>query len=157
MLCKNHNGPDIKCICIKPKAHAIGLSKEIYELYPQSSHLYLYRHPAEYVRSLITVFKSLLHPVARSLMLHLAFRYDMSDFIMRQFADTRGNYQSIYEAKMIDSLRHINTSNYVNRFSALLCGNFLAMLQLSKEEGIPFLVVSYHQLKVNFENHSQKS
>ena len=24
LLCKNHRGQDIKCICIKPKAHAIG-------------------------------------------------------------------------------------------------------------------------------------
>ena len=148
MLCKDHRGDDIKCICIKPKAHAIGLTKEIYSLYPNSSHLYMYRHPAEYVRSLITVFKSLLHPVARSLMLYLAFQYDMGDFIMRQFAKTWGQYSSIYEAKMSESLRYINTRIYVKRFSALFCGNILSLLQLAKEEHIPFLLVSYHELKV---------
>ena len=150
MLCKNHKSEDIKCICIKPKAHAIGLSREIHQLYPNSSFLYLYRHPAEYVRSLITVYKSLLHPIARGLMLYVAFDYGMSDFIMRQFSDSGNRYQSIYEAKMADSLKHINTKNYVKRFSALFCGNMLAMLQLTKEEHIPMLVVSYHELKVIF-------
>lgn len=148
LLCKNHKGEDTKCICIKPKAHAIGLSKDIYTLFPSSVHLYLYRHPAEYVMSVITVFKSLLHPVARSLLVTLSFAYDMPDFIMRQFADSGDQYQSIYQAKMLDSLRHINTNVYVKRFSALFCGNLLAMLQLTKEERIPILVISFHELKV---------
>ena len=148
MLCKNHRDENTKCICIKPKAHAIGLSKEIYNLYPGSTHLYLYRHPAEYVKSLITVYKSLLHPIARSLILYMAFDYGMTDFILRQFADSGNRYQSIYEAKMVDSLKNINTKKYVKRFAALFCGNMLAMLQLAKEEHIPMLVVSYHELKV---------
>ena len=149
ILCKNHLKEDTRCICIKPKAHAIALSKEIYDLYPTSSHLYLYRHPAEYVRSLISVYKSLLHPVARSLMINLAFDIDMTDFIMRQYVDTGNRYQSIYEAKMEESLKHINLKNREKRFAALFCGNLLALLQLTKEEKIPFLIVSYHELKVS--------
>ena len=113
------------------------MAKLIYDLYPTSSHLYLYRHPAEYVRSLITVYKSLLHPLARSLMLYLAFDFSMYDFIMRQFLDTEQRYSSIYEAKMVDSLQHINLRKYVKRFAALFSGNLLAMLQLQKEENIP--------------------
>ena len=125
------------------------VAKLIYDLYPTSSHLYLYRHPAEYVRSLITVYKSLLHPLARSLMLYLAFDFSMYDFIMRQFLDTEQRYSSIYEAKMVDSLQHINLRRYVKRFAALFSGNLLAMLQLQKEENIPMCMISYHELKVS--------
>ena len=125
------------------------MAKLIYDLYPTSSHLYLYRHPAEYVRSLITVYKSLLHPLARSLMLYLAFDFSMYDFIMRQFLDTEQRYSSIYEAKMVDSLQHINLRKYVKRFAALFSGNLLAMLQLQKEENIPMCMISYHELKVS--------
>ena len=124
------------------------MTKEIYDLYPTSSHLYLYRHPAEYVRSLISVYKSLLHPVVRSLLIHLSFDIDINDFILRQYVDTGNRYQSVYEAKMVDSLKHIDLKNRVKRFAALFCGNLLAMLQLSKEEHIPILIVSYHELKV---------
>lgn len=149
LLTKNHSSGDTKCICIKPKAHAIALTKEIYELYPDSSHLYLYRHPAEYVTSLISVYKSLLHPVARGLMIHLSFDIDMTDFIMRQYANSGTKYQSVYEAKMVEALKHINLKNRVKRFTALYCGNLLAMLQLYKEENIPISVVSYHELSVS--------
>ena len=149
LLCKNYLTEDTKCICIKPKAHAIALTKEIYDLYPNSSHLYLYRHPAEYVRSLISVYKSLLHPVARSLALHLSFEFDMKEFIERHFADSGDRYRSVYEAKMVDAMKNINLANRVKRFAALFCGNLLAMLQLYKEEKIPMLVISYHELKVS--------
>ncbi len=148
LLCKNHRSEETKCICIKPKAHAIGLTKEIYDLYPDSSHLFLYRHPAEYVRSLISVYKSLLHPVARGLLMTFSFSFDMTEFIMRQFADPQGSYHSVYESKMADAIRSINLENRVKRFTALFCGNVLSMLQLAKEEKIPMLVVSYHELKV---------
>jgi hypothetical protein len=117
-------------------------------LYPNSSHLYMYRHPAEYVRSLISVYKSLLHPVARGLLIVMSFDIDMTDFIMRQYANTGNRYQSIYEGKMTEALKHINLKNRVKRFTALYCGNLLAMLQLTKEEAIPIQVVSYHELKV---------
>ena len=80
---------------------------------------------------------------------HLAFDIDMTDFIMRQYVDTGNRYQSIYEAKMEESLKRINLKNRVKRFAALFCGNLLALLQLTKEEHIPFLIVSYHELKVS--------
>ena len=80
----------------------------------------------------------------------MAFDLDMSEFILRQFADPGNRYQSIYEAKMTESLQYINTKKYVKRFAALFCGNMLAMLQLAKEEHIPLLIVSYHELKVGF-------
>ena len=62
----------------------------------------------------------------------MAFDLDMSEFILRQFADPGNRYQSIYEAKMTESLQYINTKKYVKRFAALFCGNMLAMLQLAK-------------------------
>ncbi len=155
LLCKNHRTDETRCICIKPKAHAIALTKEIYDLYPQSKHLFLYRHPAEYVRSLISVYKSLLHPVARGLLMYFSFDFDMTEFIMRQFADPQGQYQSIYESKMLETIKSINLKNRVNRFTALFCGNLLAMLQLAKEEKIPMLVVSYHELKVKEETDAE--
>ena len=82
-------------------------------------------------------------------MINLAFDIDMTDFIMRQYVDTGNRYQSIYEAKMEESLKHINLKNREKRFAALFCGNLLALLQLTKEEKIPFLIVSYHELKVS--------
>lgn len=147
LLCKDNRGHDTKCVLIKPKAHAIALTKDLAALYPNASHLYMYRHPAEYVRSLISVYKSLLHPLARSLLLYLSFAFDIKEFIMRQFAGTKQQYRSIYEARMEDALTRINLRSRVKRFTALFCGNLLAFLQLAKEENIPFLMVSYHELK----------
>ena len=95
------------------------------------------------------MYKSLLHPIARSMILDRAWpNHRMSDFILRQFADPGNQYQSIYEAKMTESLQYINLRKYVKKFAALYCGNMLAMLQLAKEEHVPLLVISYHQLKV---------
>jgi len=45
-------------------------------------HLYMYRHPEEYVRSLRTVYRSLLHPVARSLLLYISFGMGMQVSIL---------------------------------------------------------------------------
>ena len=83
-------------------------------------------------------------------MLYMTFDFSMYDFIMRQFVDTENRYPSIYEAKMVESLRYINLRKYVKRFAALFCANMLAMLQLQKEEHIPMCMISYHELKVSF-------
>ena len=40
----------------------------------------------------------------------------------------------------------------VKKFAALFCGNMLAMLQMVKEENVPLLIVSYHELKVSITN-----
>jgi hypothetical protein len=61
-------------VLIKPKAHGISIAKELSELYPDMKHLYMYRHPEEYVRSLRTVYRSLLHPVARCIYCLLGFK-----------------------------------------------------------------------------------
>ena len=73
----------------------------------------------------------------------------MKEFIERHFADSGDRYRSVYEAKMVDAMKNINLANRVKRFAALFCGNLLAMLQLYKEEKIPMLVISYHELKVS--------
>jgi hypothetical protein len=69
-------------VLIKPKAHGIAIAKELAELYPNMKHLYMYRHPEEYVRSLRTVYRSLLHPVARSLLLYISFGMGMQVSIL---------------------------------------------------------------------------
>ncbi len=62
---------------IKPKAHGIAVAKELSELYPDMKHLYMYRDPKEYVRSLCTVYRSLMHPIVRSLLLYMSFGMGM--------------------------------------------------------------------------------
>ena len=134
-------------VLIKPKAHGIAIAKELAELYPDMKHMYMYRHPEEYVRSLRTVYRSLLHPVARSLLLYISFGMGMEEFIMRQFPREKGTTASKYELTLSDSIKNLNLHNYVIRFAALFAGNVLKMLQLAKEENIDFLIVSYHELK----------
>ena len=81
--------PDIDCLLIKPKAHAIRLASDLTRLYPkQIKHLYMMRHPVEYVRSMTSVFRSLLHPVVQHLMIYLSVDVSsMKEFIFRQFGD----------------------------------------------------------------------
>lgn len=132
---------------IKPKAHGIAIAKDLSEIYPEMKHLYMYRHPEEYVRSLRTVYRSLLHPVARSLLLYISFGMGMKEFIMRQFPREKGSSPSKYELTLLDAIKGLNLHNYVIRFAALFCGNLLKMMQLAKEDNINFFIVSYHELK----------
>lgn len=63
-------------VVIKPKAHAVGITSELADIFKANmSHIYLYRHPAEYVTSLKAVFNSLLHPVIHTTLIRLSFRY----------------------------------------------------------------------------------
>ena len=93
------------------------------------------------------MYRSLLHPVARSLLLYISFGMGMAEFIMRQFPREKGSSPSKYELTLQSSIKGLNLHNYVIRFAALFCGNLLKMMQLAKEENINFMVVSYHELK----------
>ena len=88
--------PDVDCVLIKPKAHAIRLAWDLTRLYPkQIKHLYMMRHPVEYVRSMTSVFRSLLHPVVQHLMIYLSVDVgSMKEFIFRQFGNNKVNLTS---------------------------------------------------------------
>ena len=60
------------------------MSGDLAELFPQTKHLYMFRTPAEYVRSMRSVFKSLLHPVVRHLLIFLSVEMGMAEFILQQ-------------------------------------------------------------------------
>ena len=77
-------------VVIKPKAHAVGITSELASIFKANmTHIYLYRHPAEYVTSLKAVFNSLLHPVIHTTLIRLSFRYAYTQLCM-----TSGCYEN---------------------------------------------------------------
>jgi hypothetical protein len=129
---------------IKPKAHAIGLTKELAELYPHMRHLFLYRHPAEYVKSLASVFSSLLHPLVHSAIMRLSIKMSMTDLILRQFPV--GGENGPKAKQMRDVVKGLDLNKNVNKFVSLFCANLLSAQQQHLQNGIDFKVVSYHEL-----------
>jgi hypothetical protein len=45
-------------------------------------HLYLYRHPVEYLRSILTIYNSLLHPLLQEIVMRLSIKMNMEGFLM---------------------------------------------------------------------------
>ena len=72
----------VKCNCIHFQAHAIGLTSELCELYPSIRHLYLYRHPTEYLRSITSIYNTLLHPILQELVMKLSLKMNWEGFLM---------------------------------------------------------------------------
>ena len=64
------------------QAHAIGLTSELCELYPKIRHLYLYRHPIEYLRSITSIYNTLLHPILQELVMKLSLKMNWEGFLM---------------------------------------------------------------------------
>ena len=146
----NKKPNEIDCLVIKPKAHGIFIAQDLNYLYPKMKHLYMYRHPAEYVRSVRSVYNSLLHPIVRHLMIFSAFNMDMNGFIMRQFGQKCDNQESAYVRKMTNALDQLDTmGNLEQRFSALFCGNILSFMKILTEVNNNIQVVSYHELTDN--------
>lgn len=141
----------IDCFLIKPKAHGISVSEELANLYPNMKHLYMYRHPAEYVRSVRSVYKSLLHPIVRQLMMVMSFSMNMNEFIMRQFGAKNDDQENAYIRKMTNALDNLDVDNNLEqRFAALFCANMLSLMKISSNGGnMGIRVVSYHELKDN--------
>ncbi len=129
-------------IVIKPKAHAIAITSELDQLFPRVRHLYLYRHPAQYVTSVASVFSSLMHPVVRSAVVRFSIKMDMKAFVMTHFLD-----HTTPRAMEISSLMDkIDMKKNTYRFAALFCANVLSAQEQRERYGLNFKVVSYHEL-----------
>ena len=141
----------IDCFLIKPKAHGILVAQELNGIYPNIKHLWMYRHPAEYVRSVRSVFKSLLHPVVHHMMMYMAFKMEMKDFILRQMPQyDKDEELDIYTRRITNALEKLDVDHDLEqRFAALFCCNLISLMRMAAEEGIDFHVVSYHELKVS--------
>ena len=64
------------------QAHAIGLTSELYELYPKIRPLYLFRHPTEYLRSITSIYNTLLHPILQDVVMKLSLKMNWEGFLM---------------------------------------------------------------------------
>lgn len=137
------NANNRRCnIVIKPKAHGIGVTKELADLYPEMHHLYLFRHPTQYVTSLKSVFDSLLHPVIHSTLMRLSIKMGVESFLLSHFS--RLDHPKARQMKrLIDTVEM--KKNKLNLFAALFCSNMMSVQEQS-EYGINFKVVSYHEL-----------
>ena len=133
-----NSGPK-RNVVIKPKAHAVALTRELASLYPNMKHLYLYRHPAPYVRSVQSVFNSLLHPVVQTAMMRLSIKNDMHGFVMTHFPD-----QDSARARHISALmKRIDMDKNSHRFACLFAGNVLSAQEQRQRDGIKFKVKLY--------------
>ena len=149
---KNEKDPsEIDSFLIKPKAHGIFIAQDLNYLYPNIKNLYMYRHPVEYVKSVRSVYKSLLHPIVRHIMVYAAFDFDLNEFILRQFGQNFVVQNNLYINKLVKALETLDVErNLEERFSALFCGNMLSMISMSSSNRINNVhVVSYHELKDN--------
>ena len=64
-----------KNLVLKPKAHGIGLTSELNRVLGNNvKNVFLYRHPVEYVKSVTAVYKSLLHPIVRSMSMKMSLK-----------------------------------------------------------------------------------
>ncbi len=139
----NSQGERKTNIVIKPKAHAMAITRELDETFKgRVRHLYLYRHPAQYVTSVSTVFNSLMHPVVRSAVVRFSIKMGMESFIMTHFQDksTRRAQAMLHLMEKVD----MNKNSY--RFAALFCANIMSLVEQREAGGIEFKFLSYHEL-----------
>ena len=54
--------------------HAAGIAADFARVFPQTKHMYMYRHPCDYLRSVRSVFYSVFHPVFRTLALMISYQ-----------------------------------------------------------------------------------
>jgi len=146
----NKNAIDIDSFVIKPKAHGISIAQDLNSLYPNVKNLYMYRHPVEYVKSVRSVFKSILHPIVRHIMVYAAFDLNMYEFIMRQFGQHFDDLNNPYSQKLHKAVKELDVDqNLEERFAALYCGNLLSIMSMAASGINKVHVVSYHELKDN--------
>ena len=161
---KGKESSEIENFLIKPKAHGISIAKDLCYLYPNMKHLYMYRHPAEYVRSIRSLYKSLFpafvhqllsSPTFHKWLTHDAFGMNMKEFVLRHIDPRCGNIEeNVYIQKMINTLQKFDVEeerNIEQRFSAIYCANLLSILNMTSKGSSSIHVVSYHQLKDNTE------
>ena len=151
---------DIKNFLIKPKAHGISIAKDLCYLYPNMKHLYMYRHPAEYVRSIRSLYKSLFPAFVYHLLSYTAFYkwltndafgMNMKEFVLRHIDPRcRNDEENVYKQKMVNALNKFDVEeerHLEQRFSAMYCANLLSILSMTSGGNKGIHVVSYHQLK----------
>ena len=135
--------PGVRHICIKPKAHSIGISHELVSLFPGMRHLYLFRHPLQYVTSLKSVFNSLLHPVIHSTLMRLSIKMNVETFLMSHFS----NLEHPKAKQMLALIEKEDfKKNKIGLFTALYCSNMMSAQAQADELNFNFKVVSYHEL-----------
>ena len=144
----NKDPSEIDSLVIKPKAHGIYVARDLNALYPNIKNLFMYRHPVEYVKSVRSVYFSLLHPIVRHVMVYAAFDLNMYEFIMRQFGQRFEDPKNAYSKMLATAIKDLDVDhNLEERFAALYCGNMLSIMSMASSGINKVHVVSYHELK----------
>ncbi len=130
-------------IVIKPKAHAMAITTELDEIFKgRMRHLFLYRHPAQYVTSVSTVFNSLMHPVVRTAVMRFSIRMNMEAFVLTHFPD-----HTTRRARALASLMEkVDMTKSTYRFACMFCANVMSMVEHREKSGLDFKLLSYHEL-----------
>ena len=150
---ENKDQGEIDSFVIKPKAHGIFVAKSLNLLYPNIKNLYMYRHPVEYVKSVRSVYHSLMHPIVRHIMVYAAFDLNMYEFIMRQFGQQFEDPNNMFSQKLVEAIKELDVDqNEEERFAALYCGNLLSIMSMASSGMNNIGVVSYHELKDDTES-----
>ena len=150
----------IENFLIKPKAHGISIAKDLCRLYPAMKHLYMYRHPAEYVRSIRSLYRSLLPafiykllsiPIVYHFLTSDSFGMNMKEFVLRHI-EPRCKKDEInkYRLKILSGLKMFNVESEQHleeRFGMIYCANLLSALDIASAGYSKTEVVSYHELK----------
>ena len=150
----------IENFLIKPKAHGVSIAKDLCRLYPNMKHLYMYRHPAEYVRSIRSLYHSLLPqfvykllsiPIVYDFLTSDSFGMNMKEFVLRHIDPRcKTNENNKYRLKMIGALKRFNVESEQHleeRFGSMYCANLLSILDIVSDGYSKIEIVSYHELK----------
>ena len=158
---------EVKNFLIKPKAHGISIANDLFHLYPNIRHLYMYRHPAEYVRSIRSLYKSLFPKVVYHLLSFTsfykwltndAFSMNMKEFVVRHIdprASKTDEENNSFKPILMDLLEKYDVEeerHLVQRFAAMFCANILGMFDILSKGNISIHIVSYHELKDDTES-----
>jgi len=130
-------------VVIKPKAHAIAITAELDSMFPGGvRHLYLYRHPEEYVKSVVTVFNSLMHPVVREAVVRFSIKMDMKGFVNTHFLDPA----TPRATRVRNLMEKLDMRKNSVRFATLFCANIMSVAEHLEVNRLDFKFVSYHEL-----------
>ena len=151
---------DIENFLIKPKAHGISIARDLCRLYPTMKHLYMYRHPAEYVRSIRSLYHSLLPafvykllsiPIVYNFLTSDSFGMNMKEFVARHIEPRcKRDEDNKYRLKILSALKIFNVESEKHleeRFGMMYCANLLSALDIATTSQSKTEVVSYHELK----------
>ncbi|TRY75435.1 hypothetical protein TCAL_09502 [Tigriopus californicus] len=134
-------------VLIKPKAHGIALTPELAQAFPSMKHLYLYRHPIEYYKSLKAVYRALLHPLVDILMMKLSIKMEQDEFILSQFPFANRSDTNEHLQLMKGALNAYSSKQKTVLLIGLYVANLLSIKHQAKELGIDFKVISFQELK----------